>query len=87
MVRIITAEEELTNRRENFEKLSPGRLFNLGQERWQEPYFIAIRKLDEQSWEVIELDERNRRSIITGESCKTSILSFEQMACLNLCKI
>ena len=82
-MKVLTEEEELAHRRESFRKLSPACLFNLGQKR----YFIAVRKLDEQSWEVIELDERCRESIINGQSCETLTLSFEQMACLNICRI
>lgn len=80
MIRVLSKEEEIAHRKENFGKLSPGCLFNLAKER----YFIAIRKIDEQSWEVIKLDERNRQSIINDQPCKRSTLSFDQMVCLNV---
>lgn len=80
MLRVLSREEELENRREAFAKLKPGSLFDLGQER----FFIAIKKIDEKVWEVIELTETNKKKIISGRPCEHSSLDFDDMDCLNL---
>jgi len=81
MIKVLTEEEELAYRRESFKRLSPGCLFNLGGRK----YFVAVRKLNESSWEVIELDKENLESIIKGQVCRRSTLSFDDMICLNIC--
>jgi len=80
MLRVLSKEEELQNRREAFKKLKSGSLFDLGQER----FFIAVKKIDEKVWEVIELTEANKKKIISGQSCEHSHLHFDDMDCLNL---
>ncbi len=62
MLRVLSKEEELQNRREHFAKLKPGSLFDLAQER----FFLAVKKVDEHTWEVIELTETNKKTIISG---------------------
>ena len=80
MLRALSKEEELDNRREAFAKLKPGSLFDLGQER----FFIAVDKMDEETWRVIELTEANKKRIISGVACEHSNLHFHDMLCLNL---
>ncbi len=80
MLRVLSKEEELQLRREGFTRLKPGSLFNLGQER----FFIAVKKVDEKVWEVLELTQENKERIITGQSCEHSKLNFDEMNCLNI---
>lgn len=80
MLRVLSPEEELQGRREAFAKLKPGSLFDLAQER----FFIAVKKMDDQVWEVIELTEANKQKIASGQPCEHSKLHFDDMACLNL---
>ena len=80
MLRVLSKEEELEGRREAFAKLKPASLFDLGQVR----FFIAVKKIDEKLWEVIELTETNKKKIISGQSCEHSNLHFDEMDCLNL---
>ena len=80
MLRVLSREEELQNRREDFAKLKTGSLFDLGQER----FFIAVKKIDEKVWEVIELTEINKKKITSGQPCEHSSLHFDDMVCLNL---
>jgi len=80
MLRVLSKEEELEGRREAFEKLKPGSLFDLGQER----FFIAVKKLDEKVWGVIELTETNKKQIVSGQPCEHSSLHFDDMVCINL---
>jgi hypothetical protein len=79
MLRALSKEDELQSRREAFGKLKPGSLFDLAQER----FFLAVKKIDEKIWEVIELTEANKKNIISGRSCD-SRLHFDDMVCLNL---
>ena len=80
MLRVLSKEEELQLRREGFTRLKSGSLFNLGQER----FFIAVKKVDEKVWEVVELTRENKERIITGQPCKHSNLHFDEMNCLNI---
>ena len=80
MLRVLSKEEELQLRREGFTRLKPGSLFNLGQER----FFIAVKKVDEKVWEVLELTQENKERIITGQSYEHSNLYFDEMNCLNI---
>lgn len=80
MLRVLSREEELEGRHEAFAKLKPGSLFDLGQER----FFIAVKKIDEKVWEVIELTEINKKKITSGQPCEHSNLHFNDMDCLNL---
>jgi len=80
MLRVLSEEEELELRREGFARLTSGSLFNLAQER----FFIAIKKVDEKVWEVVELTQENRERIIAGQPCKHSTLQFDEMNCLNI---
>lgn len=80
MLRVLSREEELQGRREAFAKLKPGSLFDLAQER----FFIAVKKMDEKVWEVIELTATNKKKFISGEPCAHSTLHFDHMGCLNL---
>ena len=80
MLRVLSKEEELENRSEAFEKLKPGSLFDIGQKR----FFIAVKKIDEEVWEVIELTEANKKKLISGQPCEHSNLHFNYMDCLNL---
>jgi hypothetical protein len=80
MLRALSPKEELKHRRQSFAKLKEGTLFDLAQER----VFIAVKKTDEKTWEVIELTEVNKKRIISGEACKHSVLRFDEMSCLNL---
>jgi len=80
VLRVLNREEELQSRREDFAKLKPGSLFDLGQLR----FFIAAKKIDEKVWEVIELSKTNREKIVSGQPCEHSHLHFDDMDCLNL---
>jgi len=80
MLRVLSKEEELELRRDGFTKLVPGSLFNLARER----FFIAVRKVNEKVWEVIELTPENKEKIITGQPCKHLNLRFDEMKCLNI---
>ena len=80
MLRVLSREEELQNRREAYAKLKPGSLFDLAQER----FFIAVKKIDEKVWEVIELTEANKKNFISGQPREHSNLHFNDMDCLNL---
>ena len=80
MLRLLSPAEELKGRRESFAKLTPGTLFDLA----QRSYFIAVKKIDAKSWQVIELTETNKKKIIAGEPCSHSPLHFNEMSCLNL---
>jgi len=82
MQEVLTDEEELRLRRECFEKLKPGALFDLGQQRW----FIAIGQFvdDQDVWCVIELTDENRSKITKGQLCVTSWLCFSDMMSINV---
>jgi len=80
MLRVLSREEELQNRQEAFVKLKHGLLFDLG----QESFFIAVKKIDEEVREVIELTEANKKKIISAQPCQYSTLHFDDMDCLNL---
>lgn len=80
MLRVLSKEEELHSRQKGFVKLKPGSLFDLGQER----FFIAVKKISETVWEVVELTETNKRRIILGHPCEHARLHFDEMSCLNL---
>jgi hypothetical protein len=80
MLRVLSKEEELQGRGEAFARLKPGSLFDLGQLR----FFIAVKKIDEKVWEVIELTEANKKKLISGQPCEHSNLHFDDMVCLNL---
>ena len=80
MLRVLNREEELQSRREDFAKLKPGSLFDLGQQR----FFLGVKKADGKVWEVIELTEANRKRVISGQPCEHSHLHFDDMDCLNL---
>ena len=80
MLRVLSAKEELNGRRERFAQLTQGTLFDLAQRR----YFIAVKKINAKSWQVIELTETNKKKIIAGEPCRHSPLHFKEMSCLNL---
>jgi hypothetical protein len=80
MLRVLSKEEELQSRRKAFAKLTPGSLFDLAQER----FFIAVKKIDEKAWEVIELTEANKKKLISRQRCEHSVVHFSDMACLNL---
>ena len=79
MLRVLTKEEELASRKENFQRLTPGILFDLAGNH----YFIAVDKR-ENSVEVIELNSENITRIIQGNPCLQSVLKFDQMSCLNV---
>jgi len=80
MLRALSTDEELQYRREAFAKLKPGSLFDLAQER----FFIAVRKIDESAWEVIEFTDSNKKKVVSGQPCERSRLHFDDMCCLNL---
>jgi len=79
-VRLLSPEEALAQRREEFGKIHESTLFDLGRKR----AFLAVRKRDAKSWEVVELNEYNRNRIIEGKKAKQSVLSFDQMDALNV---
>lgn len=80
MLRALSREEELQGRRKAFAKLKPESLFDLAQER----FFIAVKKIDDKVWEVIELTEANKKKIASGQPCAHLCLHFDDMVCLNL---
>ncbi len=80
MLRALSKEEELQLRQEEFARLKPGLLFNLGQER----FFIAVKNVDRKVWEVVELTQENKERIVTGQPCEHSNLHFDEMNCLNI---
>lgn len=79
-VRLLSPEEALAQRKEGFGKIHEGTLFDLGRKR----AFLAVKKVDAKSWEVVELSEDNRNRIIEGKKVKPSVLSFDQMDALNV---
>ena len=79
-VRLLSPEEALVQRKEEFGKIHEGTLFDLGRKR----AFLAVRKRDAKSWEVVELNGDNRNLIIKGEKAKHSVLPFDQMGALNV---
>jgi hypothetical protein len=74
--------EELAGRREDFNKLQPGCLFDLGIRRWF--IFIETCVQDSECVIVIELTPSNRQKIIDGLPPNRTTLSFKEMLCLNL---
>jgi hypothetical protein len=80
MLRVLSPKEELKGRRERFAQLTEGTLFDLAQRR----FFIAVKKIDAKSWQVIELSETNKKKIIAGGPCSQSPLHFNEMSCLNI---
>lgn len=80
MLVIITPEEELIKRRESFDLLKPRLLFSLSAER----YFIAVNKIDDATWFVIELNPTNVEYIVNGMSVNHTLLYFDEMRCLNI---
>ena len=80
MIILSNKEEALKEREVNFKKLKPGHLFGLGIKR----IFIAVRKINHKTWEVIELNSENRSLIISGEALNYTKLSFDEMVALNL---
>jgi len=80
VLRVLNREEELQSRREDFAKLKPGSLFDLGQLR----FFIVAKKIDEEVWEVIELTKTNKEKIVSGQPFQHSHLPFDYIDCLNL---
>jgi len=79
MLRVLTPEEELASRRANYERLAPGKLFDLGGNR----YFLTVAKSGD-SIEVIELEAKNIEHILRGEPCAHSMLHFDGLRCLNV---
>lgn len=77
---VLTPEEELQRRREHFAKIRPRSLFDLGMKK----FFLAVKKIDELSWEVIELTDENRTRLVRGQPCERSILRFDDMKSINL---
>jgi protease II len=69
MLRALSPKEELKHRWESFAKLKEGILFDLAQER----FFIAVRKTDEETWEVIELTQDNKKQIILGRQAARAL--------------
>lgn len=80
MLRVLSKEEELEGRKRNFARIRQDSLFDLGGER----FFIAVKRIDEQVWEVIELSEANREKIIRNQPCEATTLHFDEMRCLNI---
>ena len=83
MLRVLTPEEELKGRKERFEQIQMGTIFNLGEVEG-ERYFLAVGRIDDTTLEVVELDEANRIRIVSGRKHKYSTLTFDQMHCLNV---
>jgi len=79
-LRSLNEEEALRLRQESFKKLKRGSLFDLGMTR----FFIAVRKVDEETWEVIELDDTNINNILIDKRRKRSRLHLSDMQALNL---
>lgn len=79
---MLSEEEELESRREAFEKMCEGDLFDLGGKK----HYLAVQKIDDNSWEIIEFNKTNRLSIIKGKKARHSTLTFDRMDCLNLHK-
>jgi len=79
MILVSTPEEELASRKASYERLTPGKFFDLGTRR----YFIAVEKLGDRV-EVIELNTENLRRIVCDEPCVRSVLHFDDMFCLNV---
>jgi len=77
---VLTGKEELGLRKRMFNELKEGKLFNLSLRR----YFVAVKRNSKNSWKVIEFTPANIQKIIKGERCETSILTFNEMKCLNL---
>jgi hypothetical protein len=79
MLRVLSPEEELASRRERYQQLAAGQLFDLGGKR----FFITFEKLGE-SVKVIELNDENVERILRGAPCVQSTLHFDEMSCLNV---
>ncbi|HYE60338.1 MAG TPA: hypothetical protein VEA18_04100 [Candidatus Kapabacteria bacterium] len=71
----LTPEKELSNRQEGFQRIASGSRFDIGNLRT----FIACKKMDDKVWEVVELNQENRRRIVQGEECIRTTLSFDEM--------
>ena len=79
MLRVLTEEEELAGRKKSYQRLVPGRLFDLAGER----YFITVERKEE-TVTAIELSAENAARILRGERCVESTLRFDDMRCLNV---
>lgn len=76
---MLSDEEELKKRAARFSTLSAGSLFYLGGKR----YFIAVKPVAWEVWEVIELSCENTNNILAGQPCTTTELHFNDMKWLN----
>ncbi len=85
-LRVMTPEEELEGRREKFDEIQTGTIFYLGEVEG-ERYFLTVAKIDDETLKVlkvVELNRVNRIDIINGRVPRRSVLTFDQMHCLNV---
>lgn len=86
--RIISKEQELKDRAEQFKKLKPGTLFKYTTIGPQHDivvhHCIAVRQFHSGEWVVIELKPGNRQRIIEDLVSIRSTVSFEEMSYLNI---
>jgi len=80
MLRALSKKESEENLKRNFAKIRPSTLFDFGFQR----YFIAAKKIDRQTWSVVELTEKNKKRIIENKSVEFVNVRKGQMFCLNI---
>jgi len=90
-LQIVSAEEELRSRHEDFNKIKFGTLFSFSTVsgfKLDVRYCIAVGPIGNQAWYVVELTERNRREIsyqISHRgSCLLTRVGFGEMKCLDI---
>ncbi|MDP3697235.1 MAG: hypothetical protein Q8R55_04390 [Candidatus Taylorbacteria bacterium] len=87
MLHVMSNEEELESRRQNFDRIKPNTLFNFAtvskNNEINVRYCIAVSSSND-AWVVIELTEKNKKKITNGDSCPKVIISFDEMHCLNV---
>ena len=78
-----TAAEELEDRTEQFNRLMVGSLFNayVGRQKF---FFIAVKKINEETWQVINLVAANRELITAGQKPEQTTVTLNEMYNLNV---
>ena len=90
MFHVLDNKEELKVRRQNFDKIRPGTLFNFstvsGSNQISVRHCIAVRVslIGDDLWEVVELTEENRIRAANGGPCSRVNVGFDEMRCLNI---
>ncbi len=92
MMRELTTEQELRLRKEKFDQLKPGTLFNIStasvlgvKPKIRVRYFVAISVYNDYC-KAIELHKTNRSKLIKRQVCsKGTCLRYWEMNCFNIC--